>query len=99
MHLVMIEKLIWKPWSHVQWRGPKTKQPFFKSVRSKKPHRIPFQFEMQSSQQLTGNVRYLPGCLLMVTHVARACATSDYLCFSISVTLYFQSCKDFAAEV
>ena len=28
-----------------------------------------------------------PGCLLMVTHVASAFATSDYLCFSISVAL------------
>ena len=53
-------KLIWKPWSHVQWGA--LKQPFFKSVISKKPHRIPFQFEKcKSSQQLTGNVRYVPG--------------------------------------
>lgn len=79
-------KLIWKPWSHVQWGD--LKQPFFKSVISKKPHRIPFQFENASPcSSWQGMCDMYPGCLLMVTHVASAFATSDYLCFSISVAL------------
>lgn len=38
-----------------------------------------------------------PGCLLMMTPVTSAFATSDYLCFSTSVTLVLESYKDFCS--
>lgn len=81
-------KLIWKPWSHVQWGDLKQNSLSSSQWEVKSPTGFLFSSKnasLRSSWQEMCDI--YPGCLLMVTHVARACATSDYLCFSISVTL------------
>lgn len=78
-------------------RGPKTA--FLQVSDKKKPHSIPFQFEKcKSSQQLTGNVRYLPG-LSFDDDSYRQCLWLPLITYvSVLVSLqYFQSCKDFCS--